>query len=56
VCCVPCAAFFAKLIDKYFQEGEVTGLLLCYPNCAVHLLEVGSRGTNIWKQTIELVL
>ncbi len=26
-------------MDKYFQEGEVTGLLLCYPNCLVHLME-----------------
>jgi hypothetical protein len=43
MCLFPCAAFFAKLNDKYFQEGEVTGLLLCYPNCIVHLLEVGAE-------------
>uniref|UniRef100_A0A7S0RVP4 BLUF domain-containing protein n=1 Tax=Chlamydomonas leiostraca TaxID=1034604 RepID=A0A7S0RVP4_9CHLO len=32
-------AFYSKLVDKHSQEGEITGLLLCYPSCMVHLLE-----------------
>mmetsp|Transcript_3901 Transcript_3901/g.8374 ORF Transcript_3901/g.8374 Transcript_3901/m.8374 type:complete len:240 (+) Transcript_3901:151-870(+) len=32
-------AFYQKIIDKYDQSGEVTGLLLAYPACMVHMLE-----------------
>ncbi|GFH09799.1 uncharacterized protein HaLaN_05008, partial [Haematococcus lacustris] len=31
--------FFPKLFDKFHQDGETTGILLCYPTCCVHVLE-----------------
>ena len=34
------AAFHRKVIDKYDQNGEVTGMLLSYPACMIHMLEV----------------
>ncbi len=42
-CCLPslgAAAFYSKLIDKNYQDGEVTGMLLAFPTCMVNLLEV----------------
>lgn len=34
------AEFYGKLVEKHSHEGEITGLLLCYPACMAILLEV----------------
>lgn len=39
-CCPTAAAFQRKLIDKSDHNNEVTGMLLVYPTCMIHLLEV----------------
>lgn len=31
--------FYGKLVEKHSHEGEITGLLLCYPACMAILLE-----------------
>ena len=37
------AAFYSKIFEKCDQTGEVTGMLMAYPACMVHLLEVGCK-------------
>lgn len=37
------AEFHKKLIDKHDLNNEVSGMLLVYPACMVHMLEVRTR-------------
>ncbi len=36
------AAPLARAVEKQSQDGDVTGFLLAYPMCYVHVIEVGS--------------
>jgi hypothetical protein len=42
-----CSAFHSKIIDRH-QDGEVSGMMLCYPWCMVHLIEVSGKRVLSW--------
>ncbi|PNH07840.1 hypothetical protein TSOC_005668 [Tetrabaena socialis] len=37
----------ARMVEKHSSEGEITGFLLCYPLCYIHVIEVVSSCEDV---------
>ncbi|MEW5319878.1 MAG: hypothetical protein WDW38_010997 [Sanguina aurantia] len=40
-------AMFTKMFEKHYPDGEIAGILLLYPTCCVHVIEVISSTEDV---------